>query len=324
MRLLLLITLMMSHLLLPQWPVPTQRSVRLQAIQRAIAWMHTIQRPNGGFGDCSTTATAVQAIAQAGQNPAGSAWARNGNTPVQALISQNCPLPDDSGVLAKMVLGLVTAGINPRAFNGTDLVARLQAAYDPATRTYHPYSNFRLALVLKALAVAQAPIQPAVLQFVREQQRVDGGWGWPYDTSAEAESEVDTTGRMLEGLIAAAVPANDPLFSRADAYLKGIQQANAAWPLGANSAMNANSTALALAGLVAIGRDPLSAAYLRQGQDPVNALLRFQEASGAFAYQQNSPESRILATLDAINALYPAYPGDHPLPLQRTFPVAFR
>jgi hypothetical protein len=62
---------------------------------------------------------------------------------------------------------------------------------------------------------------------------------------------------------------------------------------------------LAIAGLNATGFDPQAARFQKNGQGALDTLLTFQEASGAFAYiqQTGKQESRLMATVDALNAL---------------------
>ncbi|MCX7671326.1 MAG: hypothetical protein N2439_14820, partial [Anaerolineae bacterium] len=78
------------------------------------------------------------------------------------------------------------------------------------------------------------------------------------------------------------------------------------WGVGQRTGpANANSTALAVAGLRAVGYDPQGSAFRMAGRSAVDLLLAFQEASGAFAYTRmpGKAESRLMATVDALVAL---------------------
>ncbi|MBN2027847.1 MAG: hypothetical protein JW854_13920 [Actinobacteria bacterium] len=63
------------------------------SIQSAFGYLHSIQNGDGGFSfqqsssDVSATAWCVQAIVAAGQDPAGAAWSKNGNTPYGFVAS---------------------------------------------------------------------------------------------------------------------------------------------------------------------------------------------------------------------------------------------
>ena len=49
------------------------------------------------------------------------------------------------------------AGRNPRSFGGKDLIAIIEAAYDPLTGRYHPTFLFRHTLAIEALQRANLP-----------------------------------------------------------------------------------------------------------------------------------------------------------------------
>lgn len=68
------------------------------AIQQALAYLHTQQNDDGGFpwskvfswgkdSDASSTSWVIQGLIAAGEDPQGSGWTKNGQTPVDYLIS---------------------------------------------------------------------------------------------------------------------------------------------------------------------------------------------------------------------------------------------
>jgi hypothetical protein len=72
------------------------------AIQNGLAYLHTQQNVDGGFPyanpspygtdtDANSTAYVVQALVATGQDPEGSAWSVNGNTPLTALWKLQLP-----------------------------------------------------------------------------------------------------------------------------------------------------------------------------------------------------------------------------------------
>ncbi len=67
------------------------------SIQSAFSYLRSIQNDDGGFSfqpgssDVSSTAWCVQAIVAAGQDPAGAAWSKNGNTPYSFVASMQAP-----------------------------------------------------------------------------------------------------------------------------------------------------------------------------------------------------------------------------------------
>jgi hypothetical protein len=71
---------------------PTDPSIRA-----ALDYLHRIQNADGGFSfqpgisDVSATSWCIQAITAAGEDPAGPAWSKGGNTPVSFVLSMQQP-----------------------------------------------------------------------------------------------------------------------------------------------------------------------------------------------------------------------------------------
>ena len=137
----------------------------------------------------------------------------------------------------------------------------------------------------------------------------DGGWFWALGGT---QSDVDTTGRVLQIISGVAqVPAPDA-YARAAGWLAEIQLPEGDWNTGATPGpANSNSTALAVGGLLAAGYDPQAAPYLKGSVSALDALLAFQEPSGAFIYINlpGQEEVRVMATADALTALAPLISG---------------
>jgi hypothetical protein len=300
--------------------------VRQRAVVRALAWLHTQQQSDGRFGtsftvqDAAVTADAVLAIALAGDDPDSAAWSRAGHSALDALETlASGYVGSDAGRAGKVARAIAAAGGCPRDFGGTDYIAIIQAAYDADSGLYHPSILFRHALAVQALAVAQEPIPEKAITAIVETQGRDGGWTWYVPVTRTANSDVDSTAHMLKTLLAAGVPATSTVISEAVAFLAAHQREDGGWGLnGQADKTNANSTALAIQGLVAAGVNPEGPEWNRGEESPLSALLHLQEPSGAFAYTVEAPENRLLATLDALAALAIPYPGETwwlPLPL---------
>ena len=126
--------------------------------------------------------------------------------------------------------------------------------------------------------------------------------------------------------MAAAKASGGPM-AKGVAYLKSQQNPDGGFPYSKTSQYgsdsDANSTAAAIQGLLAAGED---VATLKQGaNDPLTALVAFQNANGAFRYQAAAPDDNDLATAQAVPALLlktlplavtnlPAVPAAAPLP----------
>ena len=291
---------------------PTQ-----EAIQRAVVWLHTQQLPDGSFGfrrpdgsgipSASATADAVYALALAGEDPGGPAWAQGGHSALDALAAL-APgyAANDAGRAGRVARAVARAGRNPRSFAGLDLIAAIQARYDPTTGRYQSVTPlYGHTLAVEALLRAGEPAPAAALDTLLAAQLSDGGWGWGFTSTL---SDVDSTGRVLQLLAGYASLRCAAGHDHAQAYLAGAQTHTGGWGVypapNANPA-NANSTALAVAGLRAMGVDANSPPFYVNGQGALDKLLSFQESSGAFVYIQEpgKEENRLMATLDALAAL---------------------
>jgi hypothetical protein len=280
------------------------------AITRAVAWLHTQQRADGSFGAAGVTADAVYTLALLGEDPGGPGWTKNGTSALTALEAlAPAYVTRGAGEAGKVLRAVALAGGNPRSFAGHDLIALIEAAYDPATGRYHPDYLYRHTLAVEGLLRAGRPVPAGAYQTLLAAQLADGGWAWSF---ASARGDVDTTGRVLWLLAGIAGVSSQADYSQAADYLEAAQLDSGGWsdvfpPLDpADPApANANSTALAVAGLQAAGFDPSAPRFQPVCRAGVQALLDFQEAGGAFRFMlpPDPAEVRLIATLEALAAL---------------------
>lgn len=296
-------------------PCPTEAE-REERTAQAIAWLRGQQQSDGGFGTgwgvtadvVYTVALYARATGRADEDPGGPTWQKGGATALDALAAQarDALEKGDAGDVAKIIRGVAAAGRNPRAFAGQDLVAALWAHYAAESGRFHPTNNFRQALALQALVWSKEAVPSAAIETLFSDQRPNGGWGWPYGGTA---TDVDTTGLILETLAMAGVPATDPHVQKAIAYLRAVQNADGGWGMDAGRESNANSTALAMRGLLAYGEDLCAPPYVRstvllgRKHSPWQALWRFQAPDGGFQWTEKQPGTRVLATTDALPVL---------------------
>jgi hypothetical protein len=308
MRKYLIVLLLAAVALIPgAIPSPSVASAA-DPVQAAVQWLHTQQLPDGGFGvrgvaSAAMTADVVYALALAGEDPGGPAWTVGSQSALDAL-ARVAPkyIGTDAGQAGKVGRAVAAAGRDPRSFGGMDIIAVIEAAYDPATGRYHPNFLFRHTLAMDALQRSHLPVPPAACSALRSAQLPDGGWFWTFDAQ---KADVDTTGRVLQVLGQRDPGQRDIAFTLAADYLARAQATDGAWaadgPESANP-VNANSTALAVGGLRAVGRNPDADPYVKGGRGGLQALLAFQEPSGAFAYiaAPGKEEVRLTATTDAL------------------------
>jgi prenyltransferase beta subunit len=285
------------------------------AVRRALDWLDVQQLPDGSFGSGPVTADAVRSIALAGEDPNAAPWVHGENSAVEALenlLSTQPVMLNDAGQLGKTLRAVAEIGADPRSFGGYDLIAAMEQLYDPQSGWYHSGHAFKHALALEGLAAVGEPVPGAAVQALMGEQHADGGWGWPIGGDV---SDNDTTGRVISSLLASGVEPTDAAFEAALDFLASRQLADGGWGgFLEDSPSNSNSAALVMEGILNLGErvvDPPFTLVSNQGVlvTPIDALLSFQEDSGAFAYTEELPESRLLAVLDSIPALETGHPG---------------
>lgn len=299
---------------------------RQAAATAALGWLHSLQGNDGKIGGLGESCDMTWVVAKAGENPDGPAWTPDATSLLDACAAD---VPTylarrDTGRMAKVLRAAVAAGADARHFGGLDLIAELEVRYSPATGLYEPNFFYRHALAVTALSEAGRPIPPGVLPTLLAQQRPDGSWSWAVEADLsdgfQTPGDLDATGVTLQALRAAGLPLYHPAYAKGLSYIRSLQHADAGWGL-LDGPTNSDSTALAIAGILAAGWDPESALFQRGGASPLSVLFGFQEASGAFVFRHGAEESRSMATYDAVGVLMQTYPGDVAKLLRMYLPV---
>jgi hypothetical protein len=168
---------------------------------------------------------------------------------------------DQPGALGWLILGAVALGSDPRAFGGTDLVARLRATEQPnglfGVQDAQFDGAFRQGVALLALDAA-GEAEPEGVAWLRDQQCSEGGWVAfrastdepcpAVDPATFAGPDTNSTALAIVALAAhGTAPAQDAL-----AWLQSVRLAGGGWGyLGTTSgALDANSTGLVLQALL--------------------------------------------------------------------------
>lgn len=279
------------------------------AAVQALDWLKTQQSADGGLGAgfgpgsaIGPTADAVIALASGGLDA--STWTNDGVSPIDYLRAQvsagNLKLP---GEIAKTILALVASGQDPRAFGGRNLIADLNGNLD-ATKGVFSSSMYDQALAILALSNSGEPVPGAVVDALLNAQTVEGGWAFDGQTIAGA-ADSNTTSLAIQALVAAGRQDDT---GRALDYFRRVQNADAGWTYQVPSAFgtdtDANSTALGIQAILATGG--AVADWSTGPSDPIGALLSLQNADGSFSFNKVFPGPNVLATIQAIPALYGA------------------
>lgn len=275
-------------------------SAQASDASRAANWLVGAQNLDGGWGASpgdesapEITAWAMLALEAAGRNPLD--VSSGGRNPVGYLRTQVDEL-DSPGALARTILALHGAGVDPRSFAGHDLVEEL-AAHRRDNGSFEGWPG-STAYAVMALRVGGGGVAQSTTWLVKV-QNADGGWG----DEPGLPSNADVTGAVMQ-----AVPETKSA-SDGMAYLRKAQRPNGGFPLGANGSVNSQSTAWAAQGMLAVGEDPGS---VRDGGNSVlDYLADRQDADGHYRRSATSDETPVWVTAEAI----PAVTGDaFPIP----------
>ena len=184
--------------------------------------------------------------------------------------------------IGKLSLAIAAANLDPRQFNGLDLVVSMTQFYTPTTGAFG-ITNWEQAFAMLGWKAAGEAIPITATQLL-------------------ASRIVSNGGLMLQALIAGGQSITSTPVLSAVAYLKAAQVADGGWGYDGTAAQSdANSTAYVLQGLAAAGQDPLSAAWQISGTNPISFLLGEQQPDGGFVYLD--PPSNGYATVQSIPAL---------------------
>ncbi len=314
-RVFIILALLFAALLSPAAPGAAAGGPHSDLALAALSWIAAQQQPDGGFPGYSASASvdAILAICAVGGDPNG--FLRDGRSPISYLAANAGRLSPDPGTSAKVVLGLVCAGRDPRTFAGRDWLGKVEGFTDPAAGEYKSFGSIYLSLSILALASTGRTVPGAAISWMTQVQTPEGGWSWSSEPAA-AGPDTNSTALAVQALAAAGVGPADPTIRRALAYLHTQQNADGGFPYANPSPYgtdtDANSTALVVQALVAAGQDPEGAEWTVNGKTPLTALWKLQLPNGALEWQAGLGENS-LATYQAVPAFMLA-----PFPLART------
>jgi len=274
------------------WTLPSE--ARAADTGPTVGWLTAAQNADGGWGPSSgdesspeTTAWVMLGLEAAGRNPLD--VASGGRTPVDFLRA-NVERLGSSGDFARTILALEGAGVDPRSFGGRNLVeALLKRRRANGSYEGWPGSTAFAAIALRAAGATGGLEQ--TLAWLAQVQNDDGGWG---DVPGSV-STADGTGAVMQ-----AMPDTKAARDGLD-YLRRAQRPNGGFPTGGNGAVNAQSTAWAVQGMLAVGTDPAS---IREGGDSgLDYLTARRAEDGHYAYSAESDQTPVWVTGQVLTAV---------------------
>jgi energy-coupling factor transport system substrate-specific component len=268
----------------------------------SVSWLEGTQNEDGGFAAAdgqpsspAMTGWVMLGLEAAGRNPLDVTTA--GHSPVGYLREQVDRLKSPTD-LERTILALAGAGVDPRSFEGRDLVAELrrQRNGDGSVNGQVNMTAFFI-LALRATGVEATELKRP-LSWLRGAQNNNGGWGFQPD----APSDPDSTGAALQALGAtggAGEAAADGV-----GYLRKAQSSSGGFALATNGVVNSQSTSWAAQGMVAVEStgSSLDAA--------LGYLGEARASDGHYRYSPTSDQTPVWVTAQALLAVNRA-----PLPL---------
>jgi hypothetical protein len=232
------------------------------------------------------TGWAMLGLEAGGRNPYD--VARNGNSAVDYL-RRNADSISDAGDLSRTILALVGAGADPRDFADRNLVAELR---DRIARNGSIGGQVNLtAFGVMALRGAGSPAGlKHTLDWLREVQNGDGGWGF----TRGVDSDADSTGAALQAV------RGSKAADLGVRYLRRHQNGSGGWALAGGGTVNSQSTAWAVQGLVAAGVSPQR--VLERGRSGLDYLAARQDGNGHYRYSASSDQTPVWVTGQAVVA----------------------
>jgi energy-coupling factor transport system substrate-specific component len=269
-----------------------------------LAFLTSAQNADGGFGGASGqhsselyTAWTAMGLAAAGRNPAG--MRRGGHSVLDSLRGEVSTL-SGLGDVERTILAARACGASSYAFAGRNLVAEVVHARG-SDKSFEHLVNLTSFAIFALRAVGHSQGFPAIRDaagWIERQQNSDGGFGFGGRGSS---SDVDDTGAAIQALADAGARNRRILGAAAD-YLIRSQNLDGGYPQRYGSESNAQSTAWAVQGLIAAGRNP-NMVRRRGSRTPTGYLESLLAPGGSIRYSRTGAQTPVWVTAQALIAL---------------------
>jgi len=269
----------------PPFPSTASDSARAAA---ALSYLLAAQSPDGSIDkSLGETADYVIGAADAGYDPATLTGCTAGGTGALAfLATASDAATTDAAKTGKTILAVVAAGLDPAAFSGRNLVARLAALYHADTGAYGDGSTFAQAFAILAVDASGGAVPPAATARLAALQDGDGSWSYGKAPVAAGSGDTNSTAMALMALDAAGVRSAD---GTGFAYLATQQLADGGFPYQNSTtygtpASDPDSDSVVLQALVAAGQNPTSGAWSEGSANVLTSLRASQIVDGGFFF----------------------------------------
>jgi energy-coupling factor transport system substrate-specific component len=276
-----------------------------------VSFLAGAQNVDGGFGAARGQRSselysgwAAMGLAAAGRNPA--SVRRGGRSVLDSLRGEASTL-HGLGDAERTILAVRACGASAYSFAGRNLVAEVLRARS-SDGSFARQVNLTAFAVFALRAVGHSARLPAIRKaagWIERQQNGDGGFGFGARGSS---SDVDDTAAALQALVDAGA-RNARVLGAAGRFLTRAQNPDGGYPQRPAGESNAQSTAWAVQGLIAMRRDPGSVRR-RGSRSPIGYLESLLAPGGSVRYSRTSAQTPVWVTAQALIALS-----------RKTFPV---
>jgi energy-coupling factor transport system substrate-specific component len=260
---------------------------RSNAASTPAGYLISAQNSDGGLGAAAGSASnplysgwAALGLAAAGYNLGD---VRHGGASLLDYVTATENSGTDPGSIERTILVLRAAGESAGG-----LLRRLQGD----VRANGSVANQVNLTSFAVLALRAAGVSPPgnMVGWLIHQQDSDGGFNF---ATAGGQSDVDDTGAALEALAG----SGDPGIGRAVRFIDAQQNRDDGFPSQPGGFSNAQSTAWAIQGLIAVGASPSSLGR------PLSYLRSLTAADGHIDYSQGDDQTPVWVTAEALMAL---------------------
>ncbi len=295
-------------------PIPVARAGGLRTpraaaasrpnLAREIGYLAASQNAGGGFGSGPGrpsselyTAWAAIGLAAAGRDPA--TLRRGGRSVLDALGAQAATL-QGPGDLERTMLALHACGARADSLAGKNLIAGL-VRYRAGDGSFGRLLNITAFAVFALRAAGHTAGDHAVAaagRWIAAHQDSDGGYSFAGRGGA---SDIDDTAAAVQALLDAGIRGGAGV-TRAVAFIERAQNPDGGFPTEPHRQSNAQSTAWAVQGLVAAGRN-VEAVRNHGSRSPLSYLQSLVSASGGVRYSRTSAQTPVWVTAQVLTAL---------------------
>jgi energy-coupling factor transport system substrate-specific component len=282
----------------------TSRSASPARVLPEVSFLTGAQNADGGFGATRGqasgelyTAWAAMGLAAIGREPL--TVRHDGHSPLDFMQSQAQTL-SGLGDVERTILAAHASNASAHSFAGYDLVAELLRGRSK-DNSFGEQVNLTSFGIFALIAAGHSPgygLTRAAAAWLRRQQNHDGGFGFAARGSA---SDVDDTAAAVQALRDVGTRSTRGL-SAVARYLLRAQNPDGGYPQRPGGQSNAQSTAWAAQGLLALGRDP--ARVRRHGsRSPIEYLESLVAPDGSVRYSRTSAQTPVWVTSQVLIAL---------------------